>query len=366
LGPSGASVNDRTIQEALPPLVYGFCLKRIIHYIIKLRAKHPKKKILISKFVFDAAYRRCQISAKTAQESLTIIEGFFIMALRLTFGGSSCPNLWSCISEAITDLCNMLIQNPHWNHNLFFDPLSKSIENTLFEFDEVPFSDSKELSVTIPDNDLGKADVYIDDTIVISLEENCKRACSAAILAIHTAARPLDPNDNIPRKEIISLKKFSAEARPSKIKTVLGWVINTRSLTIYLPMDKYIDWHSNINDIIKHPKVNKKSMETVIGRLDHVAFLINMLRHFMTRRRHALQQLIKTQITTLTHAEIEDLKIMDQFLNIASSSGVSLNILTFRKPTHLYRSDASLHGLGGCNIITGKAWRLELPINCRF
>jgi hypothetical protein len=208
LGPSGTSVNDRTTHEALPPLVYGFCLKRLIHYIIKLRAKQPRKKILISKFDFDAAYRCCHISAKTAQESLTIVDGFLIMALRLTFGGSACPNLWSCISEAITDLWNMLIQNPHWNHNLFFDPLSNSIDPPFLEFDEVPFTESKELSVTIPDNDLGKADIYIDDNIVISLEENSERACSAATLAIHTFARPLNQNDKIPRKEIISLKKI--------------------------------------------------------------------------------------------------------------------------------------------------------------
>jgi hypothetical protein len=38
------------------------------------------------------------------------------MALRLTFGGSSCPNLWSCISEMTTDLCNMLIQNNSLDH----------------------------------------------------------------------------------------------------------------------------------------------------------------------------------------------------------------------------------------------------------
>jgi len=366
LGPSGTSVNDRTIQEDLPPLVYGFCLKRIIHYIIKLRSKHPNKKIFISKFDFDAAYRRCHMSAQSAQESLTIVGGFLIMALRLTFGGSPCPNLWSCISESITDLCNMLIQNPNWNHDLFFDPLSASIEPPLSEYEDVPFTESKETSVSIPDNDLGKSDVYIDDIIAISLEDHYKRICAASILAIHTVARPVDPIDPIPRKEIISLKKFAAEARPSELKTVLGWAINTRCLRIYLPMDKFSDWHSDIQEMLKNPKVDKKQMESLIGRLDHVAFLMDMLRHFMSRLRNALQRTIKTRFTTLSLSEMEDLKLMDKFLNIASSSGVSLNLLTFRKPTHLYRSDASLHGLGGYNIVTGRAWRIELPVDCRF
>jgi len=364
LGPSGTSVNDRTIQEDLPPLVYGFCLKRIIHYIINLRSRHPKKKI--SKFDFDAAYRRCHMSASSAQESLTIVKGYLIMALRLTFGGSPCPNFWSCISESITDLCNMLIQNPNWNHELFFDPLSESIDLPLQEFDDVPFSKAKELSVSIPENDLGKADVYIDDIITISLEDHYKRTCAASILAIHTVSRPINSSDTIPRKEIISMKKFAAEARPAEIKTVLGWAINTRSLRIYLPMDKFAEWHSNIKEMLKNPKVNKNQMETLIGRLDHVAFLMDMLRHFMSRLRNAIQRTLKTRITTLSSSETEDLKIMDKFLITASSLGVSLNLLTFRKPTHLYRSDASLHGLSGYNIITGRAWRIELPVDCRF
>ncbi len=85
------------------------------------------------------------------------------------------------------------------------------------------------------------------------------------------------------------MKKFAAEARPAEIKTVLGWAINTRSLRIYLPMDKFAEWHSNIKEMLKNPKVNKNQMETLIGRLDHVAFLMDMLRHFMSRLRKALQ-----------------------------------------------------------------------------
>ncbi|MFN9978452.1 MAG: hypothetical protein ACK53Y_00990, partial [bacterium] len=33
---------------------------------------------------------------------------------------------------------------------------------------------------------------------------------------------------------------------------------------------------------------------------------------------------------------------------------------------HIYRSDASEFGLGGCNIVSGKAWRFELPIDCHL
>ena len=43
-----------------------------------------------------------------------------------------------------------------------------------------------------------------------------------------------------------------------------------------------------------------------------------------------------------------------------------MNLLTFRKPTHYFRSDAYEHGIGGYNIMTGKAWRFPLPVNCQL
>ncbi len=154
---------------------------------------------------------------------------------------------------------------------------------------------------------------------------NC--VCSAAILAIHTVARPIDPSDEIPRKEIISMKKFQAEGSPSEAKTVLGWSVNTGLLHIYLPPEKFTDWNNDINSYLTNPKVSKKNMETLVGRLDHVASLMEMLRHFMNRLRNALQRSIKTRFTTLTLQELKDFVLLQQFIYIASLKGISLNNL---------------------------------------
>jgi hypothetical protein len=154
------------------------------------------------------------------------------MALHLTFGGSPYPNLWNCISETGTDIANMLIQNQFWDHKSIYDNLSTTIQVPESLPDDIAFTHTKELAVNIPTNDIGKADIYIDDTIGVALDknDNVKRVSAAIPLAIHILSRPLDSLDDIPRKEIISLKKFLAKGRPSKTKTVLGWVLNTRTL----------------------------------------------------------------------------------------------------------------------------------------
>ncbi len=67
--------------------------------------------------------------------------------------------------------------------------------------------------------------------------------------------------------------------------------------------------------------------------------------------------------TSFRQTELDDLETVLKFLGLAHR-GISMNILVFRKPTVIYRSDASEFGIGGYNLISGIAWRLELPLDC--
>jgi hypothetical protein len=52
------------------------------------------------------------------------------------------------------------------------------------------------------------------------------------------------------------------------------------------------------------------------------------------------------------------------FLKVANN-GISLNSTAFRRPTHIYRSDSCLAGLGGYSN-EGWAWRWYLPKDLLF
>lgn len=43
-----------------------------------------------------------------------------------------------------------------------------------------------------------------------------------------------------------------------------------------------------------------------------------------------------------------------------------MNNVAYRQPTHFYRPDASLFGLGGYNILSGRAWNFQIPVDCRL
>jgi hypothetical protein len=67
------------------------------------------------------------------------------------------------------------------------------------------------------------------------------------------------------------------------------------------------------------------------------------------------------QSISLTDEQRDDLKLWLRFLEQAVN-GISLNLLTFHRPTHIGRSDASEHGIGGFSATTGIAWRWEIPL----
>eukprot|EP00957_Ditylum_brightwellii_P195582 14902757-Ditylum_brightwellii.AAC.1 len=54
----GKSLNKKTPSEKLPPLIYGHCLMRTVHYIHTLRWTHPGKKIVVVNYDIKPAYRR--------------------------------------------------------------------------------------------------------------------------------------------------------------------------------------------------------------------------------------------------------------------------------------------------------------------
>jgi hypothetical protein len=71
------------------------------------------------------------------------------------------------------------------------------------------------------------------------------------------------------------------------------------------------------------------------------------------------------QSISLTDEQQDDLKLWLHFLEQAVN-GMSLNLLTFRHPTHIGRSDASEHGIGSFSATTGIAWRWKIPLKLQW
>jgi hypothetical protein len=292
-----ASVNSRCDFDKYPPMIYGSCLIRTIHYIVALRAAFPNEKILISKFDFSDAYRRMAHAAKAAAQSILIVGQIAYIALRLSFGGAVNPAAWSCCSEMITDLSNELPLMTDWNPRLTHSPDQTEVLAPVYLDDSLfqkAMSPARPLSVHIPVTALGRSDCFIDDIIIVMIDraEQIMRHSSAGPLAIHVAMRPNAgvEKEPIPRRDTLSKDKLEAEGAPAESQIVLGWRINTRLLSLQLPLDKFTAWSSDIVNILERADrvVTRKELESLIGRLNHASYVIPLSRHFLSNLRSKL------------------------------------------------------------------------------
>jgi hypothetical protein len=70
----------------------------LIHFIVALRLKHPRKRIHIAKYDFSDAYRRMTFSSRAANQSILVVGKTAYLFLRITFGGSPNPPAWCAFS----------------------------------------------------------------------------------------------------------------------------------------------------------------------------------------------------------------------------------------------------------------------------
>ena len=201
-------------------------------------------------------------------------------------------------------------------------------------------------------------------SIAPDIGDNRERITKAPVTVIHAIANDATIECNISRDDMIEGKKMEAEGAAEERKICLGWLLDTRSLLVKLPDHKTIGWKSQIDTILSRKSVSEKDLASVLGRLENVAQVLVVLGHFLSNIRH-LQIIAETKghNVKLNKRAREDLILAKSFLEKANE-GISMNLLTFRKPDIIYVCDASEYGLGGF-ASHGRAWTYEIPVGLR-
>ena len=373
------SINARVEKEKLDPLVYGFAFLRFIHLIVTYRLRHPDAPLYLSKSDLKAAFRRLQTRGSLAVQSAISTKGLgplddqqledpiALCALRLTFGGAPNPALFCPMSEAAVDLAVAISSCPNWDPSQLASSHAATAQAApRLVPPVVQFAEARELQVDVQAQAKGGADVFIDDLFAVCPGLPGTRPdhmAQAILLAIEVLCRTPSDADSMPRSDLLSLAKAVAEGTPSERLIVLGWLLDTRRLLVSLPYDKYVAWSSDVEQVLHATRpVPAKIWKALIGRLQNVAQIIRPASHFMSRLRYAETRAIENKATLPSHEERADLELWLDYLR-RSSDGISLNLLTFRKPDVAHRGDASLYQLGGWNVNTGRAWRFCIPDN---
>ena len=367
---SDESVNSRVIKDNLEPCMFGHTLLRVIHYIVNLRARHPRKKIWLRKEDFKSAYRRLHTRARTASRSAIRVKikgiWYIILSLRLPFGGSPCPNDFCLMSDVITDTINDLLACSDWNHKEIHSAYFAKIPAAKPSDKSIAFGQAKPFSISMPDEDSGKADCFIDDIIscCVDIGDNLERLMTAPCTILHAVATNSSGDSSIKRDNLIADDKNEAEGGPEEVKICLGWTLDTRQLIVSLPLHKYKAWDAQIASVLSQKSVSEEVLASVLGRLENVAIIVSMLGHFLNNIRHLQLKAERKQHNVMIGSRVkEDLRLARCFLSRAQQ-GISMNLLTFREPTIVHIGDASEHGLGAF-ASHGRAWRYLIPEHLR-
>ena len=375
---SKQSVNLRLIESSLTPCQYGFALPRFCHAIIQLRQKYPTLPILLCKFDFKSAYRRLHAAAVTALQSVVTTKGLqespvALASLRATFGGSNWPSQWSDVSEPIADLVQVLRSCETWDPNR-----TQSIHHGLIGAPrlaeaDIPFAAAKPMMVDPGVGECGTTEVFLDDifsAFPALSKSHVQRGSQATLLALEIIARPLLENETVSRDDMLAIAKALAEGTPSEELTILGWIVDTRRLLVKLPQNKFIAWSQSIRDLLSRrgQRVDFSTLETLVGRLQHVANVLRISCHFLNHLRAAMLRAKKYGGTRLHKEANLDLELWLTFLESAAS-GIDMNLIVSRQPDRIIRTDACKsdykEGLGGFSYTTGRAWRWEVPPELR-
>lgn len=213
-------------------------------------------------------------------------EPLVALPLVLPMGWKNIPPVFGTVTETIADLANQRIQDPSFRppeHHLDVmsesipppDPLASdtpiaapSMSPNLNSTVELPVS-RRDPSLPKPTKRLGYVDICVDDFMALAQDRLNKRRVRRRTLlqAIDQVFRPLETDDPTTRRELKKLQK--GDCSQGKIKVILGWIINTATMTIHLPPHCQQESLSEILSSIPPDKkrASVKKWHTILGEL---------------------------------------------------------------------------------------------------
>ncbi len=369
---SGQSVNNMIDDEVMEECHFGNVLTQVVHEVHALRTLHPATPILLSKYDLDAAYRRLSVAINFALLCAMAVADMVYICFRLCFGAKPAPALFSLVSKFVAELAQALCLDETWDPKVLQSGMLDAIDTTpIFRtgdfapaaplmFEHIP----AEISIR----------VFIDDliTITLALPDLILRAIHAVPLVLDAVFRPNFVREFLNRNPILSQKKLWEEGILAERQVILGWLIDTRLMKLFITTQKAKRLLIDIKNmlVIGNAKtvVPRKALESLIGKLTDISYIIPEGRFFLNRLRYRHKVIPRGRtFNRFDNMEIKDLNLwMTIVHNLTDGNiGRSTNAILETIACILVISDACEHGLGGLIIINGIAfaWRFELPMD---
>ena len=239
----------------------------------------------------------------------------------------------------------------------------------------VPVPLDRDPSLPSQSRPLSYIDIFVDDFIGLAQDLTNERRVRRILLhAIDDVIRPLSESDNVHRREPVSLKKLrQGDCSWSTVKLILGWVIDTVSMTIHLPphrLERLGEILASIPATQKRTSVKK--WHKVLGELRSMSLALPGARNLFSHMQHALSSKLKGRVALNkgVHDALDDFRwILADIASRPTRIAELVPLLASAEGHH----DASGKGAGGiwfpANQLNPRqgysqkpvVWRLEWP-----
>ena len=312
-------------------------------------------------------------------------EPLIAFPLVLPMGWTNSPPIFSTAMETIADLSNTRLQSSHHPPPHHLDDLAHNI----LAIHPAPPTNMSKLPSIAQDPSLPRSttplaytDVFVDNFVgaeqhgtTYGPSDNLRRVRHILLHAINDVFRPLSPDDHPDRREPVSIKKLrDGDCLWSTMKLVLGWIVDTTTLTIRLP-PHLIDRLAEILQSLPRTqrRTSLRKWHTVLGELRSMALALPGSRNIFSTMQHALANKSKGRIAMHkgVHDALDDFRWMHR--NIAARPTCIAELISLG-PIAEGHHDASGSGAGGIwfpsaaitprqgyNATSPLAWRFEWP-----
>ena len=362
---SWSGVNaDTTDTAPNDAMQFGHALDRILREI--LLADPEQGKIYIIKVDISDGFYRIHVRPDDVPKLGVIFptkanqEEMIAFPLVLPMGWKHSPPYFCAATETAADLANTALQTKQTcpahplddlAHTITAEPSSPTLHSP-----ELP---TASLALPVPSNrdpclpsksdHLQYVDVFMDDFIALCQGTKDQRHVRSTLLyAIDEIFRPNDAHDNSYRREPVSIKKLKqGDCSWSTIREVLGWIINTATMTIQLPLHRQERLAEILASIPPSQKrISVKKWHKVLGELRSMATALPGARHIFSHMQLALTHRKKGRLALRkgVHQALNDFRWLASDI---SQRPTRIQELIPLQPSLMGDHDASGDGAGG-------------------
>ncbi|KAL3810349.1 hypothetical protein ACHAXA_003078 [Cyclostephanos tholiformis] len=308
---SWSQVNEDTLPlAAVEAMQFGHALDRILREI--LLADPAQGPIYLLKLDISDGFYRIGLAVDdipklgVAFPALPHQETLIAFPLVLPMGWKNSPPIFSTATETIADLANTRLVAGATAQPHPLDDLAESIQSLVPLPPTCPShvpSIPRDPALPRLGERLSYIDVFVDDFVGIAQDapdssSNRRRVRRILLHAVDDVFRPLKPNDSPTRQEPVSLSKLQkGDCSWSTMKSVLGWIIDTSTLTIHLPSHRAARLAEILASI---PRTQRRTSitkwHTVLGKLRSMSLALPGSRNIFSTMQNALTSRTKGRV----------------------------------------------------------------------